>query len=535
MCGVEGLPCARCRLHYYCGKDHQRKHWPEHSVGCGSIEMREGRMVASRDIPAETVVLRETPRVTFADVHGHGFLRERMCFGCYGVLPKGTHCRRCGVPVCGEACSKDDRHAAECEAFQRAKFKVSERDTDEDDYLFLVVAVRALRTALIARRDIRIKNLSSTLDLDHPEWKMFSDTREESVKCMKLMRAAVQWLRTTVGVSWMSEEELLHAGLVNHLNGESVFDRNMKSCWGMFVGSTLLGFSCLPNTADLPLDDRPGVREHVTVTTRHIAAGEHLTRMPGSWWDSTRVRQRYVLAKRSSLCRCPRCKDPTEKGMYVSSPCCPSCAKNGKLSYIVAASEDRQEWKCESCGRAMSVVEVDALTEGPAGELERLKSSCASGRSFSDFVRQQTYPRGPLHDTHTLVFSALETSRCNVYTQAQTSPLKEDDVSFCIDACRRLVRGLDRLLPGVNEHRLIVFMALRRLLLYRHGSPQDSMTQYFLARGMEVYGAKPRFEGDLAALKSEIEDVTREVVRHIFSRDDAEPKFTLMNFPFVEM
>lgn len=50
-----------------------------------------------------------------------------------------------------------------------------------------------------------------------------------------------------------------------------------QSCWGVFVGSGLLDPTCLPNTAQLPLDDRPGVREYVTVTTKHVAAGEFLT------------------------------------------------------------------------------------------------------------------------------------------------------------------------------------------------------------------------------------------------------------------
>lgn len=44
-----------------------------------------------------------------------------------------------------------------------------------------------------------------------------------------------------------------------------------------------------------------------------------------------------------------------------------------------------------------------------------------------------------------------------------------------------------------------------------------------------------KFEGDLAAFKQEIEEATKEVLRHIFSRDDAEPKFTLTNFPFVDL
>lgn len=93
-------------------------------------------------------------------------------------------------------------------------------------------------------------------------------------------------------------------------------------------------------------------------------------------------------------------------------------------------------------------------------------------------------------------FSILSTHACVdlyliIMTNARTyvSLCAADDLRCWEEVCRRLVRGLDRLQPGVNEHRLIVFMALRRLLLYRHGTSKDSMNQYFHSRGIEVYGS----------------------------------------------
>lgn len=61
VCGKAGLPCARCRVDYYCGKEHQKQHWPQHRPGCGSLELRDGRIVAAKDIPAGTDILRELP------------------------------------------------------------------------------------------------------------------------------------------------------------------------------------------------------------------------------------------------------------------------------------------------------------------------------------------------------------------------------------------------------------------------------------------------------------------------------------------
>ena len=70
VCGAEGSPCSGCRVDYYCGRQHQRQHWPRHKRGCGSLEVRQDqdqdprlgrRLVAKKDIPAGTVVVRELP------------------------------------------------------------------------------------------------------------------------------------------------------------------------------------------------------------------------------------------------------------------------------------------------------------------------------------------------------------------------------------------------------------------------------------------------------------------------------------------
>ncbi|XP_034237451.1 uncharacterized protein LOC117642922 [Thrips palmi] len=704
VCGEDGLPCARCRVHYYCGKEHQRQHWPRHRAGCGSVEAREGGLVATRDIPAETVILREIPRVTFADLQAHGTLEQRLCFGCHGPLQRrrGRQCQRCGVPVCAEECSDDGRHAAECRAFQRAQFRVPEAYAagDDDNFVILAVAVRTLRTALATQRDSRIEKLPVTVDVDEDCERGLTEAMRTSMRWYQetlsagLRRVAVEWLRETAGVAWLSEAELSRAALVNHVLGESVFDRDMKPCWGLFVGSSLMEPSCIPNTAQLPLDDRLNSREYVTVTSRDVAAGEHLTELRARWWDDSRRRRTHVSLKRGVVCWCARCRDPTELGMYVGSPCCPSCAENGKLSYVIAVTWDFQEWKCEACGKTMSEIQVDALTKAARQELEQ----CFSERNWTEFLSKYVFPRGPLHDTHSLVFQALEALRtcvvtpaqldsavtsqapllqqgegpagaerlsvlpalceqeragnwrctdragCNarVHTNADLSNLRllkdasahlghvedhraiegrkvmqalkrrareepndapqriirqavaavddpevlaklperqcvrrvvnihqnigrfrnpqllqdidlnapytttmrgtrfllhdSDDVTRWVDTCRRLQRGLDRLLPGVSEGRLVLSMSLRYLLLCRFPKPQDSLNDYFLSRGMEVHSYRPkeRFQGDLDALKQEILEATHVVLRHLFSRDDAEPKLTLRDFPFVD-
>lgn len=70
ICDVEAsLKCTACKLVFYCGVEHQRKHWKTHKTECrGPYEVIEtpglGRcVIATRDIPAKSVIFSEAPLV----------------------------------------------------------------------------------------------------------------------------------------------------------------------------------------------------------------------------------------------------------------------------------------------------------------------------------------------------------------------------------------------------------------------------------------------------------------------------------------
>ncbi|XP_034248960.1 uncharacterized protein LOC117649885 [Thrips palmi] len=227
VCGAEGRPCSRCRLHYYCGTQHQRQHWAKHRHGCGSVALRGRYVVATKDIPAETIVLREIPLVIYPDSPKPGLpFFEKLCLGCFGVLTgRGgkVQCRRCGLPVCSEACSKEAAHAPECHAFQRAKYRVSAAEV-RGQSIVILTAVGALRTALVAQTEPRLKNLECTLNLDAEGMLVLPEAKEWAEVHGAMNKTAVAWLRRTVGISWLTEEELLRAALVNLLHGDCVRD-----------------------------------------------------------------------------------------------------------------------------------------------------------------------------------------------------------------------------------------------------------------------------------------------------------------------
>lgn len=60
--------CVACKLVHYCSADHQKKDWKKHKINCRPFKIGEsaelGRyLVATRDIPAKSVIFIENPLV----------------------------------------------------------------------------------------------------------------------------------------------------------------------------------------------------------------------------------------------------------------------------------------------------------------------------------------------------------------------------------------------------------------------------------------------------------------------------------------
>lgn len=130
VCGVDAtLKCTACRLAFYCGADHQRQHWKVHKLQCRPFEIddseRLGRhIVATRDIPANSVLFVEAPLVCGPKWSLEDFEKEVPvfpCVGCFRPVHIGDghqqRCDRCTWPVCSTSCAgltDPHRHGVEC-------------------------------------------------------------------------------------------------------------------------------------------------------------------------------------------------------------------------------------------------------------------------------------------------------------------------------------------------------------------------------------------------------------------------------------
>ncbi|XP_034252213.1 uncharacterized protein LOC117651855 [Thrips palmi] len=437
VCGESGRACSKCRVDYYCGKEHQKAHWPQHRAGCGSVALRGGALVAAKNIPAGTAIMREQPSVAFpASFHAFAQVKSMtdcslmchvdarqapslkvLCVGCCIDLDRWlSQCRRCGLPVCSDACSRSVDHQVECQIFQRAKFVVPKAHLRNAD-IPLGVVVATLRTATACASNSLLQHLK-------PET-VFSENAPKMSPWIgvttKLAARVVRYLRQNARIKWLSERDLERAArLATAFGTVTATEEGMPGFLGvLYAGMSLRNHSCFPNSADVT--KTPGTRELLAVTTKDVVAGDFITvsRECGNWVDSTYDRRQSVLIRWGFICGCERCVDTTELGMYVGSPCCADCAGQGKQCYVLPVDDHHSSWRCWACNKTMTSSQVNDLTTAAKIKLAQLRGS--SPDQLLKFIEDSVYPRGLLHPSHSVMLHAKEAFRAKFW-----HPMAED-------------------------------------------------------------------------------------------------------------
>lgn len=100
-CDIEAsLKCTACKLVFYCGVEHQKKHWKIHKNDCRRLyEVEESKelgryVVATRDIPAKTIIFAEAPLVVGPKWCLEEFEKDVPifpCVGCFRPTRQGTY------------------------------------------------------------------------------------------------------------------------------------------------------------------------------------------------------------------------------------------------------------------------------------------------------------------------------------------------------------------------------------------------------------------------------------------------------------
>lgn len=439
---------------------------------------RIGRyLIATKDIPAGTVVLRDT---AFPVPNYNTDLPQVLCAACCKVLSatRFTQCSLCGWPVCGDACGGGPGHRRECAAFQRAGFKLAKCEL-QGNHKLIWRALGALKTHFGTLEHSWLRDLQSDYVHDASDKELGAELDAKRSG----WRTAARWLRGALGLLWLEEEDLVRAAARNDINAiggvygvvtQPTDPAALADTGAIFAGLSLLEHNCTPScsassngvvdtfsTDDFPnpaesviksFEGQKGRADNFVTTTRLVRKGEHLSI---DYLDdpliSTSVRRKR-LRNWGFRCDCERCTDRSEFGLYLESACCASCSAKGSRHFLIF-NEVKKIFICEGCGHE----EV----EDPAW-IEQLAFSALLDKpdtgvvELQRFVERSVWPRGPLHATHSLVIEAKSTmvqfARPDHLLGAGGTP-DQKILELLSTACRDLLSALDMSGQGLCARR----------------------------------------------------------------------------------
>ena len=219
---------------------------------------------------------------------------------------------------------------------------------------------------------------------------------------------------------------------------------------GLYPRVALLNHGCVPNCRLIfRSDHRLEVRASVA-----IKKGASLLISYTPPFYSVIARNTILQRGKQFTCSCPRCSDPQELGLKVSSIRCSNCEggclTHGKGGYT-------GDWGCDGCGYELSHQNYSAMdaqllavqTRFDKGDVEEMKMI------LSSYSPKLTEHHGLILETKQHLAAAL--GRVDGYRYDQ---LSQEDMDLKISISQDLFRVLNVLEPGLSKSRGITLLDL---------------------------------------------------------------------------
>ncbi|XP_071549539.1 SET domain-containing protein SmydA-8-like [Panulirus ornatus] len=437
-CGVchalASQACGGCGVVHYCGKEHQRQHWPKHRAECRPWKLIStpdaGRFaVASRKLPAGLVFMEEAPLVV-----GPKASPVLVCLGCHAAITQDDFhpCPECWWPLCSSQCASSPLHLPECSILAQDTTHTAQPkaqgDTSHYDIIFL------LRCLLL-----RSHNPSG--------WKTLLDMAHHSKQREAEHMASVTYLTEVLHVDY--DEEVVRQVKGAIITNAIEISTNTK-LEAMYPRVRLLNSSCRPN---VELLCGSGAVMQVR-TAMPIEVGEPLcfsytgTMLP-VWERQESLRSGYYFK-----CECVRCADPTELETYFSSPKCPRC-RGFYLQPCMRPGDTL--WTCPKCkiGRTDSKIQADVQDW-----LERIQMTDVLGKcSVKHLVTMLDQVKAEFHPQHYVWMRLAQVVLRHLYHNNT-----EEALQLRSRLWQRLMALHNTFNPGLNRRRGMTLLETGRLM-----------------------------------------------------------------------
>lgn len=353
------LRCSNCGQAVYCNRQHQKDDWSKHKLVCQPFKVqtdeRLGRyLIASRDIRAEEVVLKEAPVI-----RGPSQITEPVCLVCLQTLVPGQcmPCSDCGWPLCSEKCrdqAQSSDHRLECRMTQ-------ERSTDGAHRVNIVnfISPHPMYQSILAMRCMmlremeperwkKLNNLESLCDLrkDSDQWN--SDLEGIAKFILRFYKPKNEW----------TEEQIMRTIGIAQINGHEV-PITLPANVSIYAKASLVEHSCHANLSKSFTE-----RGEIVLWARFpIKKGTHLSICYTDALYGTENRRHHLKQTKFFDCTCDRCSDLTEFGTNFGALKCSGVVKDQStcsgLLLPVSLSECSKNWKCGKCQVAVPYEEIN--------------------------------------------------------------------------------------------------------------------------------------------------------------------------------
>lgn len=456
-----------------------------------SADLRNGHVVALVDTKAGDVIFSEKPYAI-----GPMLTKTVLsCFGCCRALSRPWSCGGCGVPLCCTACAASPYHRDECRVMQSCGYRFENLSHIDDAHNNQQICILALRLLLLGKES---------------DWETLCESSSKSRKALKKeggVEAFHKFFEFVYRPMLVFDlERALDAFDVANSNRMG-FDRRLKGCQGACVVRICprVAHSCVANASFhvwMPqLDEyNPSSMDKLRLVysaTVDVAAGDEVTQNKAGPLLCNALRHFQAHLPAGTVCRCRRCKDGTDFGLFLGSPCCLHCKDLGVQSLLVpnllrggkvgrqpaqkAPKSNWTEWTCRTCKKRPTcysdIADLDALRKkmiGIVGKLEDVDD--VDGEQdpleLERILEEELYPRGLVHPTFSIILNIkyrMSTDVLlgrNVNVKASRIRRMPDDLLLRIEGhCRDVLRALDQLQVGLDwkrGHALLGFSLLLR-------------------------------------------------------------------------
>lgn len=375
VCGQKSsLRCSNCSQAVYCNREHQKEDWPKHKQICTPFKVQQderlGRyLVASRDIRAEEVVLKEAPII-----RGPAQLTEPVCLVCLQALEpeQCVPCNDCGWPMCSEKCrdnAQTSDHRLECRMTQEKddgthKVKILNFVCPHPLYQSILAMRCMMLREMEPERWRKLNLLESLCELRKDSEQWHSDRETVANFILRFYKPKAQW----------TQEQILRTVGIAQINGHEL-PITLPASVSVYAKASMVEHSCRANLSKSFTE----TGEIVLWSRYPIKKGTHLSICYTDALYGTENRKHHLKQTKLFECTCERCSDLSEFGTHFSSLKCSGVSKDrltcSGLLLPGTAEDSRKSWQCNKCHVQVSYDEVNDILVRAGRDLSLLRDN----------------------------------------------------------------------------------------------------------------------------------------------------------------